>query len=55
MLSSITNAVKNTLNNTNQAISKAMYPPPETDQFEISGELSPDEFRRAGDKLTQVC
>ena len=47
--------MKNMANNAYQGISKNVYPPPETDQFEISGELSPDEFRRAGDKLTQVC
>lgn len=35
--------------------SNMVYAPPEVDQFEENGQLSPDEFKRAGDKLTEVC
>ncbi len=47
--------LKNAGNNLVQWGGKTLAPPPETDQFETNGELSPDEFQRAGDKLTQVC
>ena len=36
-------------------VSTAIYAPPETEQFEINGQLSPDEFKKGGDKLTEVC
>lgn len=49
------NAVKNTGNNIVMDLSKAVYPPPETPQFQASGKLSPQEFIQAGDKLTEVC
>lgn len=48
-------SIKNASNKVVMGVSNAVYAPPETDQFEKSGELSPDEFIRAGDKLTQVC
>lgn len=48
-------SIKNVGNNLVQWGGKTLTPPPETDQFAINGELSPDEFERAGDKLTQVC
>lgn len=47
--------IKNQSNKLLMEGSKKLYPPPETDQFEENGKLSPDEFRRAGDKLTEVC
>ena len=47
--------IKNAANNMYQGVSKKLNAPPEQDVFEGTGELSPDEFRRAGDKLTQVC
>lgn len=37
------------------SVSTTIYPPPETEQFEENGKLSPEEFKRAGDKLTEVC
>ena len=43
---------KNAANNALMGASKKLYPPPDTDQFEENGKLSPDEFKRAGDKLT---
>ena len=33
-------------------VSTAIYAPPETEQFEENGKLSPEEFKKAGDKLT---
>jgi hypothetical protein len=46
--------LKNAANNLVMEGSKKLYPPPETDQFLNNGQLSPDEFRRAGDHLTEV-
>ena len=46
--------LKNTANNIVMDVSKHIYDPPKTDQFEINGQLSPDEFRRAGDHLVNV-
>ena len=46
--------LKNAANNIVMDASKKLYAPPETDQFEATGQLSPDEFKRAGDKLTSV-
>jgi|JI9StandDraft_2_1071091.scaffolds.fasta_scaffold3117381_1 hypothetical protein len=39
---------KNLVNNVGQEIGKMWAPPPEKDTFQVNGELSPDEFRRAG-------
>jgi hypothetical protein len=47
--------IKNKINNVNQEIGKKLYPPPEADVFQVNGELSPNEFKRAGDHLTTVC
>lgn len=33
---------------------KLFYPPPEKDVFQETGELSPDEFTRAGNHLIQI-
>lgn len=30
-------------------------PPPEKDTFQINGEMSPDEFKRAGHHLIKIC
>lgn len=46
--------LKNAANNIVMDASKLIYAPPQTDQFEINGQLSPDEFRRAGDHLVTV-
>lgn len=46
---------KNFANNMTQEIGKKLSPPPEKDVFQENGELSPDEFKRAGDKLIEVC
>lgn len=46
--------LKNTANNIVMDASKYIYAPPETDQFEINGQLSPNEFRKAGDHLVNV-
>lgn len=46
---------KNMLNNVGMSISKAISTPPSTEQFEQTGQLSPDEFLKAGDKLIEVC
>lgn len=48
-------SLKNWANNQLMAGTKMIYPPPETDQFEENGKLSPEEFKKAGDKLTEVC
>ena len=48
-------AAKNMANKVKMGASNYIYAPPETDQFEENGQLSPDEFKRAGDKLTEVC
>ena len=36
-------------------IGKKWSPPPEKDMFQENGELSPDEFKRAGNHLTKIC
>ena len=46
---------KNFANNITQEVGKKLSPPPEKDVFQESGELSPDEFKRAGDHLIKVC
>lgn len=55
MFEKLYDKAKNAANNVVMGASKKLYPPPETDQFEENGKLSPDEFKRAGDKLTEVC
>lgn len=47
--------MKNWLNQKVMDVSKQFTKPPDNDQFEVDGRLSPDEFKRAGDKLTEVC
>lgn len=46
---------KNLVNNVGQEIGKMWAPPPEKDTFQANGELSPDEFRRAGQHLIKIC
>jgi ubiquitin-like-conjugating enzyme ATG3 len=46
---------KNIANNLAQEIGKKWSPPPEKDMFQETGELSPDEFKRAGDHLIKIC
>lgn len=46
---------KNFANNMTQEIGKKLSPPPEKDVFQENGELSPDEFKRAGDHLIKTC
>jgi hypothetical protein len=46
--------LKNAGNNILIDISKQIISPPETDQFQINGQLSPNEFRKAGDHLVNV-
>lgn len=46
---------KNFANNMTQELGKKLSPPPEKDVFQENGELSPDEFMRAGDHLVKVC
>ncbi|CAM6000191.1 unnamed protein product [Sphagnum balticum] len=48
-------SIKNAANNLVIEVGKKLSPPPEKDTFQINGELSPDEFRRAGDHLTEIC
>lgn len=43
--------LKNAANNIVMDASKYIYAPPEKDQFEINGQLSPEEFKKAGDHL----
>lgn len=38
-----------------KGIFSKFYPPPEKDMFQETGELSPDEFKRAGDHLVKIC
>ena len=45
-------AAKNMANKVRMGASNYIYAPPETDQFEENGKLSPNEFILAGDKLT---
>lgn len=47
--------LKNEANKAVMAVSTKLSPPPEKDMFQINGELCPNEFVRAGDKLTEVC
>lgn len=44
--------LKNMANKAKMAVSNVIYAPPETEQFEENGKLSPQEFKLAGDKLT---
>lgn len=46
---------KNLANNFAQEVGKKWSPPPEKDMFQETGELSPDEFKRAGDQLIKIC
>lgn len=46
---------KNFANNMTQEFGKKLSPPPEKDVFQENGELSPNEFRLAGDHLIKVC
>lgn len=46
---------KNIANNMVQELGKKWSPPPEKDMFQESGELSPDEFKRAGNHLIKIC
>jgi ubiquitin-like-conjugating enzyme ATG3 len=46
---------KNIANNFAQEIGKKWSPPPEKDMFQETGELSPDEFKRAGEHLIKIC
>ncbi len=47
-------SIKNAANNVVMGASKYIYDPPQTDQFEINGQLSPNEFKKAGDHLVEV-
>lgn len=46
---------KNFANNMTQEIGKKLSPPPEKDVFQENGELSPNEFKLAGDHLIKIC
>lgn len=46
---------KNLLNKGVQELGKKWSPPPEKDMFQLTGELSPDEFKRAGNHLIKIC
>jgi ubiquitin-like-conjugating enzyme ATG3 len=46
---------KNFANNMTQEIGKKLAPPPEKDVFQENGELSPNEFKQAGDHLVKIC
>jgi hypothetical protein len=46
---------KNELNKWGQELGKKWSPPPEKDMFQVTGELSPDEFKRAGEHLIKIC
>lgn len=46
---------KNQANKLAQEIGKKWSPPPEKDMFQQNGQLSPDEFLRAGDHLITIC
>ena len=46
---------KNFANNMTQEIGKKLNPPPEKDVFQDNGELSPNEFKLAGDHLIKIC
>lgn len=46
---------KNLLNKGVQELGKKWSPPPEKDMFQLTGELSPDEFKRAGSHLIKIC
>ena len=47
--------IKNKANNAVQELGKTFAPPPEKDMFQENGELSPDEFMRAGEHLIKIC
>lgn len=46
--------LKNAANNMVMDASKYIYTPPEQDQFTVNGQLSPEEFKKAGDHLVSV-
>ena len=46
---------KNFANNITQEVGKKISPPPEKDVFQENGELSPNEFKLAGDHLIKIC
>lgn len=46
---------RNLINGTTQEIGKIFSPPPEKDVFQENGELSPNEFKLAGDHLIKIC
>lgn len=52
---SLWDKAKNFANNMTQELGKKLSPPPEKDVFQENGELSPNEFKQAGDHLIKVC
>ena len=47
--------IVNTGNNVVIGVTTVLVPPPEKDMFQVNGQLSPDEFKRAGNHLIKQC
>ena len=50
-----TDYFSNVANKIKIAVGEHIYEVPEHDVFQINGELSPNEFIRAGDHLIKIC
>lgn len=54
-MTALWNLAKKKVNDLVEGVGPTFVPPPEKDMFQINGELSPNEFSKAGDHLISIC